>query len=93
MDQVFLDQALSASEELLVSGDADLFALHDQQTVPVILDPARFRVWLQQHSLALQGPWARSSPKSCLIPRPQVPAGGSIELEAFLPRQTPNGGA
>ena len=52
MDRVFLDQALSASEELLVSGDADLFALRDQSKLPAILDPARLRVWLQLHPLA-----------------------------------------
>jgi len=64
MDQVFLDLALSASVEVLVSGDADLLALQDQR----------------------QGPWARPSPKFCLIPRLQVLAGGSVELEAFLLR-------
>jgi putative PIN family toxin of toxin-antitoxin system len=52
MDQVFLDQALSASVEVLVSGDADLLALQDQLMVPAILDAACFRVWLQQHPLA-----------------------------------------
>jgi len=51
-DQVFLDLALSASVEVLVSGDADLLALQDQLMVPAILDPACFRVWLQQHPLA-----------------------------------------
>ena len=50
-DQVFLDLALSASVEVLVSGDADLLAPQDQLMVPVILDAARFRVWLQQHPL------------------------------------------
>ena len=51
-DQVFLDLALSASVEVLVSGDADLLALQDQLMVPAILDAARFRVWLQQQPLA-----------------------------------------
>jgi predicted nucleic acid-binding protein len=52
MDQVFLDLALTASVEVLVSGDADLLALQDQLKLPAILDAARFRVWLQQHPLA-----------------------------------------
>jgi len=51
-DQVFLDLAVSARVEVLVSGDADLLSLQDQLMVPAILDAARFRVWLQQHSLA-----------------------------------------
>jgi putative PIN family toxin of toxin-antitoxin system len=51
-DQVFLDLAISASVEVLVSGDADLLALQDQLMVPAILDAACFRVWLQQHPLA-----------------------------------------
>ena len=51
-DQVFLDLAVSASVEVLVSGDADLLALQDQLKLPAILDAARFRVWLQQHPLA-----------------------------------------
>lgn len=51
-DQVFLVLAVSASVEVLVSGDADLLALQDQLKLPAILDPARFRVWLQQHPLA-----------------------------------------
>jgi predicted nucleic acid-binding protein len=51
-DQMFLDLALTASVEVLVSGDADLLALRDQLKVPAILDAARFRVWLQQHPKA-----------------------------------------
>ena len=51
-DQVVLDLALSASVAVLVSGDADLLALHDQRMVPAILDAARFRVWLQQQPQA-----------------------------------------
>jgi len=51
-DQVFLDLALSANVEVLVSGDADLLALQDQLKVPAILDAARFRVWLQQQPQA-----------------------------------------
>lgn len=50
---MFLDLALSASVEVLVSGDADLLALQDLRKLPAILDAARFRVWLQQHPLAL----------------------------------------
>ncbi len=49
---MFLDLALSANVEVLVSGDADLLALQDQLMVPAILEPARFRVWLQQQPLA-----------------------------------------
>ena len=51
-DQVFLDLALSASVAVLVSGDADLLALHDQRMVPAILDATRFRVSLQQQPQA-----------------------------------------
>ena len=51
-DQVVLDLAVSASVEVLVSGDADLLALQDQRKLPAILDAARFRVWLQQQPQA-----------------------------------------
>jgi len=51
-DQVVLDLAVSASVEVLVSGDADLLALQDKLMVPAILDATCFRVWLQQQPLA-----------------------------------------
>jgi putative PIN family toxin of toxin-antitoxin system len=48
-DQVFLDLALGARANALVSGDADLLALRDQLELPAILDPAGFHFWLQRH--------------------------------------------
>ena len=41
-DQVFVDLALTARVSALVSGDADLLALHDQLNPVKVLTPAEF---------------------------------------------------
>jgi len=41
-DQVFVDLALTARVSVLVSGDADLLALHDQLNPVQVLTPAEF---------------------------------------------------
>jgi putative PIN family toxin of toxin-antitoxin system len=50
-DQMFLDLAVAAGVAALVSGDADLLALQDQCQSLLILDPAAFRLWLDEEAL------------------------------------------
>ena len=45
-DQVFLDLALAADVSVLVSGDADLLAIHPHANLLLILSPADFQAWL-----------------------------------------------
>ncbi len=45
-DQVFLDLALAAAVDAVVSGDADLLALQQDFEAPRILSPAAFQAWL-----------------------------------------------
>jgi putative PIN family toxin of toxin-antitoxin system len=47
-DQVFLDLALAADVSVLVSGDADLLALHRHANPLLILSPADFQAWLDR---------------------------------------------
>jgi putative PIN family toxin of toxin-antitoxin system len=45
-DQVFLDLAVAAGVEVLVSGDADLLVLRDDLPTLRMLPPAEFQDWL-----------------------------------------------
>jgi len=47
-DQVFLDLALAAATPVLVSGDADLLALHGTVQPLLILSPGDFQSWLSE---------------------------------------------
>lgn len=49
-DQVFLDLAVAAAVPVLVSGDADLLALHGQVHPLQVLSPVDFRAWLDAGS-------------------------------------------
>ena len=49
-DQIFLDLAIGAGVQALVSGDRDLLDLADIISVPKILEPEVFRQWLEQPS-------------------------------------------
>ena len=46
-DQVFLELALAADTELLVTGDADLLALRGDVSPLLILNPAETQAWLE----------------------------------------------
>jgi putative PIN family toxin of toxin-antitoxin system len=49
-DQVFLDLALTAQADALVSGDGDLLALKEQVPALMILTPAEFQAWLSRRA-------------------------------------------
>ncbi|MFO0037921.1 MAG: putative toxin-antitoxin system toxin component, PIN family [Synechococcaceae cyanobacterium] len=49
-DQVFLDLAVAAGVEVLVSGDADLLVLRDDLPTLRMLPPAEFQDWLSGRS-------------------------------------------
>jgi putative PIN family toxin of toxin-antitoxin system len=55
-DQIFLDLAIGAGVQALVSGDKDLLVLAATINIPRILEPEVFRGWLEQESTgAAQG--------------------------------------
>jgi putative PIN family toxin of toxin-antitoxin system len=49
-DQVFLDLALTAQADALVSGDGDLLALKEQVPALRIFTPAEFQAWLSRRA-------------------------------------------
>jgi putative PIN family toxin of toxin-antitoxin system len=49
-DQIFLDLAIGADVQALVSGDQDLLELAAMISMPRILEPQAFRHWLEQQS-------------------------------------------
>jgi uncharacterized protein len=49
-DQVFLDLALTAQADALVSGDGDLLAVKEQVPALRIFTPAEFQAWLSRRA-------------------------------------------
>jgi len=59
-DQVFLNLALTAQADALVSGDGDLLALQEQVQPLRILNPAQFQAWLSRRTPAARPPGQRN---------------------------------
>ena len=58
-DQVFLDLALTAQADALVSGDGDLLALKEQVPPLKICTPAEFQAWLSRRDPPARPPRQR----------------------------------